>query len=77
MEFKKKSGLTKFHTMTLWRNKADLKRFAQNEAHKYAIKKSKSIAKKVKTLTIEEYTLPDWKEAILLLESKGKTHVLS
>ncbi|MEK6152480.1 DUF3291 domain-containing protein [Flavobacteriaceae bacterium 3-367] len=75
IEFKKKGSWIKYYTMTLWRNKDDIKRFVHNEAHKHAIGKSKTIAKEIKTLTIEAYTLPNWKEAIILLKIKGKSHV--
>ena len=44
---------TKHYTMTLWRTEEDIKAFAHNTAHLDAMKKSKSIAKEIKTsLTI-------------------------
>lgn len=65
----KKQGLGKLHyTMTLWENEAQLKAFARSGAHRDAMKKSATIAKAIKTLTIEAEQLPDWKTAKKMLE---------
>ncbi len=72
--FKKKGFWTKHYTMTMWRNEEDMKNFAHNGAHLDAMKKSKSIAKEIKTLTIEADQLPHWKEAQILLENNGRVY---
>jgi hypothetical protein len=70
-DFKKRGVWTKHYTMTLWNNEEELKEFARSGAHLEAMKISKQIAKEIRTITIEANTLPNWKEAIKLLE-KGK-----
>lgn len=69
----KKSGIwTKHYTMSLWRNEADLKAFARSGAHLEAMKKSASLAREIRTLTIDADTLPGWKEAKALLKERGR-----
>ena len=68
LDFKKRGVWTKHYTMSLWANEADLKEFAMSGAHLDAMKKSKAIAKEIRTLTIDAETFPTWKEAIQLLE---------
>lgn len=65
--FKKRGFWTKHYTMTLWNNENDLKEFARSGAHLDAMKKSKNIAKEIRTITIDAETLPSWDEAIKLL----------
>lgn len=72
--FRKKGIGTKHYTMTLWKNEEDMKSFAYSKAHMDAIKESKSIAKEIRTITIDGNDFPDWKEAKTLLESKGKSY---
>lgn len=67
-EFKKRGIWTKHYTMTLWNNEIELKEFAKSGAHLDAMKKSKNMAKEIRTITIETDTLPSWKEAMKLLE---------
>jgi len=67
-DFKKKGIWTKHYTMTLWNNENELKEFARSGAHLDAMKSSKQIAKEIRTITIDTNSLPDWKEAIRLLE---------
>ncbi len=68
-DFKKKGIWTKHYTMTLWNSESELKDFAKSGAHFEAMKKSKQIAKEIRTLTIDAETLPSWNEAKKLLES--------
>lgn len=70
-EFKKRGFWTKHYTMTLWNNEQELKDFAMSGAHLQAMKKSKDIAKEIRTLTVDADKLPTWPEAKKLLE-KGK-----
>lgn len=70
-DFRKKGIWTKHYTMTLWNNEQEIKDFAQSGAHLEAMKNSKKIAREIRTITIDAESLPDWKEAILLL-NKGK-----
>lgn len=57
------------YTMTLWNSDAELKEFAKSGAHLEAMKKSKNIAKEIRTITIDTDSLPSWKEAKKLLEN--------
>jgi len=70
-EFKKTGIWTIHYTMTLWENEEQMKNFARSGAHLDAMKKSATIAKEIRTITIETDKLPDWKTAKELLK-KGK-----
>nr|WP_299485359.1 DUF3291 domain-containing protein [uncultured Allomuricauda sp.] len=70
--FQKKGFWTTHYTMSLWPNIDDMKKFSHSGAHMEAIKKTKTIAEEVRTLTIEANDFPKWKEAKLLLKEKGK-----
>lgn len=72
LDFKKRGLWTKHYTMTLWANETDLKEFSKSGAHLEAMKKGLSIAKEVRTLSIDAEALPDWKEAKDLLLKEGK-----
>ncbi|MEQ8469881.1 MAG: DUF3291 domain-containing protein [Marinoscillum sp.] len=65
---KKRGFWMKHYTMTLWENEQELKSFASSGAHLDAMKKSKDIAKEIRTITIDADKLPTWKEAEKLLE---------
>lgn len=74
LDFKKRGFWTTHYTMTLWESEEQLKNFASSGAHLEAMKKSKQIAKEIRTLTIDAEKLPDWKEAKeLLLKAKVLT----
>lgn len=66
-DFKKKGIWTMHYTMTLWENEEQLKAFAKSGAHLDAMKKSATIAKEIRTLTIDAEELMDWKTAKKLL----------
>lgn len=68
VEFKKRGIWTKHYTMTLWNNEEELIEFSKSGAHLEAMKKSKKIAKEIRTITIEAQQLPSWDEAKKLLE---------
>ncbi len=70
-DFKKKGFWTKHYTMSLWKNEEEMKSFAKSGAHLEAMKKSKEIAKEIRTITIDADKLPDWTTALSLLD-KGK-----
>mgnify|MGYP000392120869 CR=1 FL=1 len=72
-DFKKQGIWTKHYTMTLWKSEKDMKEFARSGAHLEAMKQSKSMAKEIRTITIDAEKLPNWKEAKALL-SKGKVY---
>jgi hypothetical protein len=72
-EFKKKGLWTKHYTMTLWNNDEELYNFAKSGAHLEAMKKSSEIAKEIRTITFETDRLPDWNQALKLLE-QAKVH---
>ena len=61
------------YTMTLWESEEDLKAFAASGAHLEAMKKGASIAREIRTLTIDATELPDWKTAKKMLEKEGKS----
>ena len=67
-EYKKRGFWTKHYTMTLWNNEQELKDFARSGAHLEAMKTSHTIAKEIRTITIDAEVLPNWKEAKKLLE---------
>ena len=67
-DFKKKGFWTTHYTMTLWNNQEELKEFASSGAHLKAMQTSKDIAKEIRTITIDADSLPNWKEAKILLE---------
>lgn len=68
-EFKKKGIWTKHYTMTLWNDDNELKEFAKSGSHLDAMKKSKEIAKEIRTITIDADKLPSWDDAKKLLEN--------
>ena len=70
-EVKTKGFWTKHYTMTLWNSEQELKDFARSGAHLAAMKKSREIAKEIRTVTIPAEKLPDWNEAKKLLD-QGK-----
>lgn len=72
IEFKKKGFWTIYYTMTLWRNEDDIGVFAYSEAYMDTVKKLKPIAKEIRSITVSANDLPNWKEAQILLKSKGK-----
>jgi hypothetical protein len=67
-DFKKRGIWTKHYTMTLWNSENELKEFAKSGAHLDAMKKSKLIAKEIRTITIDAEVLSSWMEAKKLLE---------
>lgn len=67
LAFKKRGIWTRHYTMSLWPDEESLKAFARSGAHLEAMKRSKEIAKEIRTITIEADQLPNWKEAKLLL----------
>ena len=68
-DFKNTGFWTKHYTMTLWNNETELKEFARSGAHLEAMKKSKEIAKEIRTYTYDAEKLPSWKEAKVLLNN--------
>jgi hypothetical protein len=72
--FKKRGIWTLHYTMTLWNSEAELKAFAKSGAHLDAMKRSKEIAKEIRTYTYDATELPAWKEAKQLLKDP-KAHV--
>ena len=72
-KFKKKGLWTKHYTMTLWNTEEEIKEFARSGAHKEAMKLSASLAKEIRSVTIEAHRMPNWKEALELLKT-GKVY---
>ncbi|RZS96947.1 DUF3291 domain-containing protein [Cecembia calidifontis] len=67
-DFKKRGVWTKHYTMTLWHSEEELKAFSNSGAHLEAMKKSREIAREIRTITIDAEVLPSWREAKKLLE---------
>ena len=67
-DFRKRGIWTKHYTMTLWNSEQELKDFARSGAHSDAMKRSKDLAKEIRTYTYDGDKLPDWNEAKKLLE---------
>lgn len=61
--FRSQGYWTKYYTITLWNDEAELKSFATNGAHLEAMKRSQEMAKEIKTITFDTYVCPTWKEA--------------
>jgi hypothetical protein len=68
-DFKKLGFWVKHYTMTLWNNENELKKFGKSGAHLEAMKKSRYIAKEIRTITLDADKLPSWKEAKKLLRN--------
>lgn len=66
-DFRKRGIWTKHYTMTLWNSEEELKQFARSGAHLEAMKRSREIAKEIRSVTVEMDALPDWKTALELL----------
>ncbi len=67
-DFKKKGFWTTHYTMSLWENESSLKAFATSGPHLEAMKKSREIAKEIRTYTYNSDKLPSWNKATKLLE---------
>jgi hypothetical protein len=61
------------YTMTLWPDKASMKEFTKSGAHLQAMKKSASIARETRFLTLEVKKIPTWKEAIQQVNEQGRS----
>lgn len=66
-----KSDLSKktFWTLSAWETEQDLKRFVWNAAHWKAMKSAQSLAKTMGSYRYSAAQIPDWEEAIKLLEN--------
>ncbi|MCG9970588.1 DUF3291 domain-containing protein [Christiangramia crocea] len=76
LDLKKRGAWKKHYTMTLWPDEEKMKKFAGSGAHLEAMKKSREIAREIRTITIDTEELPSWEEARELL-GKGKVIVYS
>ena len=62
-DYKSTGFWTKHYTMTLWENQEDINAFYKSGAHLDAMKKSREIAKEIRTIVIDANSIPSWKEA--------------
>ncbi len=76
VDFKQKGLWMRHYTMTMWHNDQDMVAFARSGAHLEAMKKSKSIARSIKSITIEADKMPDWKAAKKLVNQQGKGYTI-
>ncbi len=60
--------------MTMWYNDEDMVAFARSGAHLEAMKKSKSIAKNIKAITITADKMPEWKAAKKMVNTQGSSY---
>jgi heme-degrading monooxygenase HmoA len=67
-DFKKRGVWNKHYTMTLWNSEEELRAFSNSGPHLEAMKRSKEMAKEIRTITIDADVLPSWREAKKLLE---------
>ncbi|MCL6273727.1 DUF3291 domain-containing protein [Muricauda sp. 2012CJ35-5] len=74
INYKSTGFWTKHYTMTLWRNKEDLKSFAHSGNHLLAISKSKSLAKEIRVATLKAGEFPNWKVAKSVLQTDAKVY---
>lgn len=70
--FKSRGFWTMHYTMSLWETNEEMKEFARSGAHLEAMKKSATIAKEIRTLSVEVPSLPSWKEAKEMLLKEGR-----
>src|SRR6185436_15553150 len=69
----KNTGFGHLHyTMTAWDSEEDVKAFARSGAHADAMKRSRTLAREIRTYTYAGNSLPAWPEAKRLLSEKGK-----
>lgn len=61
------------HTLTAWDSKDSMEAFKYSGAHKQAIKVFRQFFEG-KTYGYDSDSIPDWDEALLVLEEKGKTY---
>lgn len=59
-----------YHTMTVWKNKTSMKKFSRTGIHKKAMKAFSTISKEAGAISYESNTIPTWKEALQLWNSK-------
>lgn len=71
IDFRKRGVWIKHYTMTLWQSENEMMKFTKSGAHKEAMLSSQSIAKEIKTITIDANKLPSWSMAKQLL-TEGK-----
>jgi hypothetical protein len=70
-EFRKRGIWTTHYTMTLWNSEQEMNEFVRSKAHLEAMKASRRFAQEIRLHTYEGSALPDWPEALRLLE-QGK-----
>jgi len=69
----KNTGLwTTHYTMTLWHNVEEMQAFVRSGAHLEAMKETVSLARELRTLTVEANAMPDWKTAKAMIARDGK-----
>lgn len=69
----KNTGLwTTHYTMTLWNNAEDMQAFVRSGAHLEAMKQTASLAKELRTLTVQADAMPGWKTARAMIARDGE-----
>lgn len=63
---------TTHYTMTLWNNADEMQTFVRSGAHLEAMKQTSSLAKELRTLTVQADAMPDWKTAKAMIAKDGK-----
>ena len=62
-------GFRYFYSLTSWDSKERMLDFMNSGAHEIAMKRSRELAKSVKSIHFESDTVPTWKDAIARLEN--------
>ena len=67
-------GKLTFYTLTAWENESSLREFMLGGHHKKAMKITKKIAKQAVSTNYEGDKIPDWQEALQILEEKKRVY---
>lgn len=69
LKYKSRGFWTKHYTMSLWSSQDEINQFYRSGDHFSSMKKSRKIAREIRTITVEMQDLPDWKTALSCLEN--------
>ena len=67
-------GKLTFYTLTAWENESSLREFMLGGYHKEAMKNTKKIAKQAVSTHHEGNKIPDWQEALQILEENKRVY---
>ena len=67
-------GKLTFYTLTAWENESSLREFMLARHHKEAMKTTKRIARQAVSIHFEGDKIPDWTEALQILEKNKRVY---